>query len=346
MTKNRAELIGGIKRMALDAAAILACFLVIGEIVFRMPFVPGLLRYEFDESLGWRLAPSQRGCLFLGGMSYLSPPIGINGDGFRNGPLDWKAPMVLCLGSSESLGAGVEDGEVWTSQLTALTGDGGMGGAVAVNASGPGYGPYQSRIVLERFLQKKRPEMAVVRVSLGDRNFLPPTPKELADLKDKEKTKRIVHSLSAFLPFLVNKIEAQKISIAGVFAAGASEVYSRGNETAEIGGQMWDRHREHWRAMAERCGRDSVPLIFLIDDPLDTEAGRSLQSRFEEAFAGAGKTQVMRLDGTSFGLAGSTPDERRAEYRERFTLLNDPHANAVKHSLLARYIFRDPRFRR
>ncbi|MDQ3000588.1 MAG: hypothetical protein M3Y08_04930 [Fibrobacterota bacterium] len=329
------------KRWAFQGLMILACFLIIGEIAFRLPYVPGLLRYEFDAQLGWRLVPDQKGCLFLGGMSYLSPPIGINQDGYRNSSLDWNGPMVLCLGSSEALGAGVKDNEVWTAQLTTLLNqDEATSGTVSVNAGGPGFGPYHSRILLERFLDRKRPEAVVVRVSLGDRNFLPPSPHTIVDMERSAERKRIIQSLSRFLPFLVNKLEAQKIAIAATFQGDTKDPYAGSQEGAFTGEAMWERFRAQWSSMAQLCAMDSVPLTFVIDDPLETEAGARLRGLFEESFATQPLVGIQHFGEASFGLGGGSADERRKHYRERFTLKNDPHANREKHDLLARFVLR------
>jgi hypothetical protein len=334
---NRRRALAEIQLWARQGLIILAMCFLIGEIIFRLPWVPGLLSYEFDENLGWRLSPAQRGCLFMGNLSYLSKPININGEGYRNGALDWKAPMVLCLGSSEALGTGVADDSTWTARLSVLL-QPGLPGGVAINAGGPGYGPYHQLIRLEQFMRLKKPALVIARVSLGDRNFMPPSPTELAELKAKSKRNLSIRSISHFLPFLFNKMQAQVLAIQQIFrGTDHTQAYGAEPEMAESGTKMWEKQNGYWKGMGADCARQNIPLVFLVDDPLDTEAGRTLEDSLRNEFRSA-SFQILRLDGGLFRLNGNSPDEKRMDYKKRFTLTNDPHANEMKHAILAEFL--------
>lgn len=322
---------------AWQGCLIIALSLLIGEAVFRLPWVAGILAYEYDGKLGWRLAPGQRGCLFMGNLSFLSPTIGINEDGYRNGKLDWNSPKVLCLGSSEAMGMGVEDNEVWThrmeERLRPL-----LPGVEVVNAAGPAYGPFHSGVVLERFLARKVPHLVVVRVSLGDRNFQPPSFEELERLRRKsERTQRIL-AVARYLPFLYNKIQAQMMAIRDVFPKkGNAPATGTRADRADAGISMWNAQREHWRAIADTCTSRSIPALFFVDDPLDTEAGEVLTARIRDNITGPG-IAVEHLGSKWFELRATDLLERRREYGARYTLARDPHSNPAKHERVAAFI--------
>ena len=102
---------------AKNFSIIIIIFYVIGEIVFRMPGTLNLMNYDFDPELGYIMTPGQRNSMGLANFSKLSPPIFINQDGYRNKSSNYSDTVVIALGSSEVLGAGVEDDETWSYLL-------------------------------------------------------------------------------------------------------------------------------------------------------------------------------------------------------------------------------------
>jgi hypothetical protein len=321
----------------LAGALILLLAFLMGEAAFRLPWMDGLLAYEYDEELGFRLASTQQGCLFMGDLSFLSPSIGINEEGYRNRPPDGKSPEVLCLGSSEALGTGVEDTAVWTYRVEERL-KSGFPALKVVNAAGPAYGPFHCQVILKRFLRRRTPALVVVRVSIGDRNFMPPTPEEMAGFRKGSEWKRRVRALSRFLPFLVNKAEAQVLAIKDVFRwKDSGQPYTGEAEQADMGTRMWGAQQRYWRAMAETCALRSVPLIFFVDDPLDTDAGKTLEELIRNNLSRPA-VRVERLGSDWFDLDTGTPEHRRNEYRMRYTLVQDPHANRAKHERVAAFV--------
>ena len=326
-------------RIFVHLVLMLFCFLIIGEVAFRLPNSPGLLRYQFDDELGWRLAPNQKGCLFLGGLSFLSPPITINNNGSRNLASDTSNITILAIGSSEALGLGVSDEDVWTAELSKIIKDKSTKTISVTNASGPGFGPYQHAILLKRFLKIRKPILAIVRVSVGDRNFFKPTETEFKDLKAKENFKEVAQKLSRFLPFLLNKIQAQVLAIKAIFAKESKDVYAENSEGEFPATQMWERNFKYWKSMSEACEQNSIPLIFLIDDPLDTKGGKKIFENFKANFSANSKTKILKIDGSLFSLENAEESNRRKEYLSKYTLGKDPHANAAKHKVMAQFIW-------
>lgn len=313
--------------------------LLAGEAFFRIPAAGRQVVYDFDPELGKRLAPSQTGGMWVGNMAFLSPPMTFNSEGFRNPETSPGARAILCLGSSETLGSGVEDTEVWTSPLTdslsVLAGT----RLWALNGGNPGYGPFHSSVILERTLAKRALDLVVVRISMGDRNFIRPDSVRIADYKrTMERNARIKH-VTLFLPFLIDKTRAQWASIKAVFSISKAEkVYARENETREGAARMFRRQEQYFARMAEMCRAAGVPLLFAIIDPIGTEAGSELRERFAAAFGGGSGAHVLLIDNAHFGLTEGDQEERRKAFLKAYTLVVDPHANAAQHAIIARAI--------
>jgi hypothetical protein len=331
---------GGIRRFLLQGVLAPGCLLLaIGEGFFRSPFAGKQAAYAFDPVLGERLAPSQSGRIWLGNKAFLSPPITLDAEGFRNPPVPPTAPAILCLGSSEALGTGVSDSEVWTARLAdTLTASLGRP-ILALNGGNPGYGPFQVSVLLDRVLAARRPELVIVRVSMGDRNFHRPDSLQVEAYRHSIERNRKVKAVTLFLPFLLDKASAQWNSIQGVFRFGGGKaVYSRENETREGAARMFAAESVWYDTMAAACGAARVPLLFAIMDPLGTEAGRELRDRFVSRYGDAGAVRVVLLDNGPFGLDQADPEDRRKAFKRAYTLGVDPHANALQHAVVARFL--------
>ena len=66
---------------------------ILGEAYMRLPFVARQLEYGPDREFGGRLAPDQRGFVWLASMSLASPTITLNHDGHRGRDTDWSKPV-------------------------------------------------------------------------------------------------------------------------------------------------------------------------------------------------------------------------------------------------------------
>src|SRR4029453_15402832 len=123
--------------------------LALGETYMRLPFLLPRLEYEPDRELEARLAAGQRGYLLLANMSMRTPPISVNREGHRGPEDDWRRPVILVVGDSEWLGAGVEGDEAWPPVLERAPKPPPPPEPVhVVNASQPGFGPYHEAVVI------------------------------------------------------------------------------------------------------------------------------------------------------------------------------------------------------
>jgi len=315
-------------------------FLLIGEITFRLPSAPQLIRYEFDEELVFRYAPNQTYTEFMGNYSIEIPPITIDKFGFRNRPIDWNRPIILALGSSEVTGPGLKYDEIWTSLLTQLLDNGTKDTPLVVNTGVGGYGPYHQSVVLRRFLEKhKKPLLVIVRVSIGDRLFMPPTPEQLKITKTL-KIKKLIKETSKFLPFLFKKVIAQIYAIKSTFSVNREDkVLSREYEKVEAAEKMWDQHEAYWVEIVNLCRKYNAPILFYIADHYDTPSGSRLFEKFKEGFYGSPFVSVFKIDQKHFGLFDKWLTDRRNKYKTCYTFGYDPHANSLQHRIIADSLF-------
>ena len=329
-----------VKRKAILICFIGVLFLLIGEIAFRLPSAPHLLRYAPDKELGFRYAPCQTYSGFMGNYSVQTPPITIDENGFRNGPIDWDRPIILALGSSEVNGPGLVYEEIWTSRLTKLLSKDSNTGPLVVNAGVGGYGPYHQSVVLRRFFEgQKRPILVIIWVSIGDRLFFPPTPHELRTTKSS-RTKTFVYNYSDFMPFLYKKITAQLYAIKNSMSINRKDkVLSPEYEKVDAAEKMWKRHKAYWEKNASLCGENNATVLFYVSDPYGTPGGKRLFEIFKTHFKNRQFVSVFIMDERYFGISDRDLDRRREKFKKQFTLGYDPHANCLQHKIIADTLF-------
>jgi hypothetical protein len=331
-------------RQAMTLAAVGLTVLVIGEVWLSMPAAPKSIAYVFDEELGHRYAPNQMPSPRpLGLFAIEAPPMVIDAEGFRNGEVDWTRPVVLALGSSEVVGPGVAETDIWTARLSGLLSrDSGMPVTV-YNAGTAAYGPYHSSVVLRRIVEElgRKPALVIVRVSLADREFVPWTREQLSQERVNKERRDFIKRYSVFVPFLLAKAQLQVNSI----RAAVTSLFSRSttaapaNNQADMAESMWAGNRDYWQQMAA-LGRDHrIPILFVVSDPYGTEGGARLFRALSEALAQEACASVWLMDHEAFGLTDSHVSERQQAFARRLTLGYDPHANALQHRIIAQELF-------
>lgn len=333
-----------ILRQAMTLAAVGLIVLVIGEVWLRMPAAPKSIAYVFDEELGHRYAPNQMPSPRpLGLFAIEAPPMVIDAEGFRNGEVDWTKPVVLALGSSEVVGPGVAETDIWTARLSGLLSrDIGMPVTV-YNAGTAAYGPYHSAVVLRRFVEElgRKPALVIVRVSLADREFVPWTREQLSQEQVNKERRDFIKRYSVFVPFLLAKVQLQVNSIRAALTSLSSHRTGAApaDNQAEMAESMWARNRDYWQQMVA-LGRDHhIPILFVVSDPYGTEGGTRLFRALSEALAQEACASVWLMDHEAFGLTDNHVSERQQTFARRLTLGYDPHANALQHRIIAQELF-------
>ncbi len=322
---------------------VLLIVVVIGECWLRLPDAPRSMEFVFDEELGYRYAPSQVAATRVLGMFGLETPrMGIDEYGFRNGRTDWAQPVLLALGSSEVVGPGLRDEEIWTARLARLLSDWSGEKVGVYNAGTGGYGPYHASVVLQRFINRQvKPSVVIVPVSLGDRGFLPPGEDEVEREKNEKRRRDLIRKYTLFLPFLYNKAELQFESIRGILSLRKEGgVFGADGETTAAAEEMWSRNKEYWVKIATVCEQLRIPVLFIIYNPYGTPGGDSLFSIFSAHFGRSPCKLVSMLGPSQFGLRQSDVSDRRNAFREKYTLRYDPHANSLQHEIIAKELAR------
>ena len=313
--------------------------LALGETYMRMPFLVPRLEYMPDRELDARLMPGQRGYLWLANMSMRTPPISVNREGHRGAEDDWRRPVILVVGDSEWFGAGVEDEEAWPRVLERrLNTPPRVPPVHVVNASQPGFGAYHEAVVIDRALTRHRVDALIVRVSIGQRNFLPvPETERDARLAAAER-RSTLRRWSRFLPFLANKLEAQLPSIRSAFIPAALRRRGRsGDEFSErVGRAMATSAMPWWLRIRERAEATGTPVLFVLHEPIPSPATDALDVALKSLAERHPLAHIVRLGPEVFGLDPTEPvDELRRTLRTRLTVGRDPHANPLQHRLIA-----------
>ncbi len=318
--------------------------LLLGEVYMRLPFVLPRLEYEPDRELDGRLAPRQHGYVWLANMSLQSPAISINREGHRGVDREWRRPTILVVGDSEWFGAGVDDDEVWTSQLESdLNSPSREKPVQVVNASHPGFGPFHQAMVIERLLARHAVDAILVRVSPGQHQFRPVPEGERDGRVAAAHRRATLRRWTKFLPFLVNKLEAQ---VPAIRAALTPHVLQRRREPGEglsvaVGRAMAAEAMPWWQRMADHAEAKGAPLVFVVHDPVSAPAAAPLEAALRSVAAAHRAAHVVRLGPEAFGLDPTAPtDQLRRALRTRLTIGLDPHANVLQHRLIAQALGR------
>ena len=320
----------------------LLMFLAIGEMWMRLPFIPQRLEYEPDRELDGRLAPNQRGFMWMGEMSLRSPLITINSAGFRGAETDWNPPVILSLGGSDSFGSGVEDNEVWTAVLqNKIQEISGFEPVQVLNAAHPGHGPAHHLVRLERILKNQNPSTVIVRISVGMWNFRTPLESEKDRKVKMAETRKKIKKYTKFLPFVYNKLQMQLPSLRKAIKPKIvrQKTHPRKVFTTEFGETMWGKNDLYWKAMIDLLKPLDVPLVFCLWDIRSTNSAGVLRSRLEKMCADEGFGSVLYLGPESLGLNTFEKKYRETIFRERYTLRLDLHGNPLQHRAIARESF-------
>ncbi len=319
--------------MALAVICVVLCF---GEVQTRLSFLTPRLEYQADRELTGLFRPNQCGYLWMANQSMKTPPMTVNPDGHRGESTDWTKPTILALGSSEAFGTGVADDEVWTYLLEDNLRQASLEMEV-VNAAGPGMGAYQQDVVLKRLLLAgKKPELVLVRVSIGDRGFGPiPEERRMAVFQASLKMKRI-REFTTFLPFLRNKLVSQLPSIRSACrpSIGRRRTPSVYHDTGDAGQEMVANSRQFWESMIGRAAAVGSQIVFIVHAPHGYHSSQVLYENLMILCTQHESAFVLQLGPDTFGMEGIPVSRRGSYFHERFTLVRDPHANARQHKLI------------
>lgn len=315
-------------------------FLLLGEGWMRAPFLVPRLEYEPDKELGGRLRSDQVGYIWLANHSLQSPPVTINADGFRGSDVDWSRPTVVCIGNSDGAGMGVEDDEVWSSVAQVLLRDR-QPLLQVVNASHPGHGPYHHAVRLDRILEARTPVAIVVRVTMDDDSFGPLSEDEQLARRQASERSRKIRRVTRFVPYLVNKLQAQLPSLKGSLAPWwlfRTPPAPRDVSAHEAGERFWERDHAYWERMGSVAADRRIPLVFLVHAPYQRPSDAALSARLSSLAGSSPHLHVLLVGAQDFETDQMSREDRRESFIRRFTLRRDLHGNAAQHRVIGRKV--------
>lgn len=320
---------------------------LIGEAWTRLPWTPQSIQYVYDEELGHRYAPNQIASSRLLGLYGIdSPSIHIDGRGFRNANFDWSEPVVLALGSSEVLGPGNAEEDIWTSKLSDSLSQAESRKVIVYNAGTAAYGPYHSAVVLQRFLEDHlSPALVIVRVSLTDSDFIQPTREQLLEEKERKAQRDLIKRYTVFASFLYAKLKLQVESLKRLQSFVWQGMTAKDGYSVQAAEAMWAANKDHWSRIASLAMDQKIPVLFVIADPYGTAGGAWLSDALQENVAYDSCVIVWRYATEPFSLYQQDLRERQRVFKERYMLSHDEHANALQHQIIAtelgRYVQRN-----
>ena len=313
--------------------AILA--LAMGEVYMQATFLPSIF-YQFDSELEFTYVPDQKSIVWQGNYSVPSPPIRINSNSNRGSETDWSKKMVVALGSSEVMGPGIEDEQTWSANLEQiLRENAGNDSIEVVNAGTGGYGPYHHSVAFERILENHDIDSAIIRASVGDRNFGPPK-----HISRKGSLHKFLRDHTVFIRYLINKTNAQVRLIKRSFVPFPfrKKVNSAHTRTLKLAEKMWSENESYWMRAIEAAIHSEVKLVFLIVNPTNSDGESYLARRLSELCKTLRYGVVLEIGPQPFGLEDVPPSDRKKVFERNLTLGYDPHGNPKQHEVIAESI--------
>ena len=99
--------------------------------------------------------------------------------------------------------------------------------------------------------------------------------------------------------------------------------------------KIGNRFRREVKAFA---AEHEVPILFYLHDPTDLPGSAVVRDRLRALAQTYPAVHVFRLGSEAYGLRGASAEEVFRDYRARFTLPHDPHANALQHDLIGQTV--------
>lgn len=321
----------GLRRIPMMAVTFIV-LMVMGEGYMRAFFLPSTF-YEPDAEIRHTYRPNHQSITWQGNYSVASPPMSFNSEGHRGGETDWNQKTLVALGSSEVMAPGIEDEETWAAQLEKLLRENGDDQTIeVVNAGIEGHGPFHHAIMFDRIIDKHNIDTAIMRASVGDANFSPPTGEA-----SKSALRRFLRDKTMFVRFLVNKSQAQiePVRHATVPFPLRTQKQRKDPQHLERAKKMWTAYEPYWTRAVESASEKGVRLILLVVNANDWEGEAYLADKLKSLSQDKPNVSVLVVGPEKFGLDGLPVEQREADFKRDFTLQIDPHGNAKQHRIIA-----------
>jgi lysophospholipase L1-like esterase len=311
----------------------IAVALALGEAGARLAGYRGLELYQPDRQVGWVLQPNQTTVTRVG-----HRPVQINGDGFRDDPLERQKPpntvRIFALGGSTTFGWGVSEEETYHQVLEHMLNDnarvaGDPTRFEIVNAGVIGYNSWQVARLMGRIVQRYQPDGFLVAYTFNDAwnpvGSLNPQERDrmLAGVRRKNLLRR-----SALFNWLVD-LRARRLARRAEHGALGDELaVAQTGDSAATPAEL-AAYRATLDSMVALAQRSKLSLGFTV---LAARGQQSPGARQATMFAAAARAHLPAVDLIeTFGSAN--PDSTY--------LPNDAvHPSVYGHALIARQMYR------
>ena len=307
------------KKNALLVIASLIVALLFAEVALRVldPVRPAD-RVEFivDQETYWRVRPNQtdRG----------QPAITVNAQGFRDiedvGPVQQGQRRIFSLGDSYTWGFGVSDGETYASQLETLS----EGRLNVINGGTPGWGTFQFRVRLERWLDELDPDVVVVFLNTADILRQPySNPEREREFLRRSALRNTIRRFSKIITVSVRLVERYQLQRQNRKVANAVPMGDAGGGVRpELYARLLEADKQRLAEMVALTRAKGASFVLVVWPQRIPETDAFLAAMRE--FAEAQSIQYVDLSST---LQDNSYDE--------YTLPFDHHPSAFGHRLIA-----------
>ena len=303
---------------AITAIVSLGLALIGAEVVVRIVDPvrpPDRVEFMVDQEAYWRVAPNQR--------DPRPPAVSVNRQGFRGDhDIGDKQPgraRVLVLGDSYTWGMGVGDDETYSAQLEAMS----DGRLEVINGGTPGWGLFQFKVRLDRWIDKLDPDFVVVLINTADILRQPYASKEAeAEYLRQSALRNRIRNISKLVTVTYRLYEKLQLQHQNRQVANAVAMDSAGSVRPELFDKLLERdvaRLREMKALSDEHGARFVLAAWPQRVPMTPAFMKAMQTFAE----------------TSGAIYVDMSDTLAHHQFDEYSLPNDHHPNPFGHELLA-----------
>jgi lysophospholipase L1-like esterase len=279
---------------------------------------PDRVEYQVDPDLYWQVRPNQS--------DNRPPATNVNSLGFRSarevGAKDPARRRVFVIGDSYTWGWGVADDKTYSAQLESLS----EGQLEVINGGTPGWGIFQFRAQLERWIEPLAPDYVVVLINTADILRQPyPTEAEEQEFLRRSALRNRIRNLSKLVTVTYRLIERSRLAAQNQAVANAYAMDQQGSVPAGTFARLLDADLARLKDMARIASEGGAKLV-LVAWPQEVPMTPAFLSAMS-SFAAANGVAYIDLSAT---LAMYEPKE--------YSLPNDHHPSEFGNELIARQL--------
>jgi len=307
------------KKNVLLVVASLVVALLIAEVALRVldPVRPAdRVEFMVDQEAYWRVRPNQadRG----------QPTVTVNAQGFRDiedvGPPENGQRRIFSLGDSYSWGFGVGDSETYASQLEEMS----QGRLDVINGGTPGWGAFQFKVRLERWIDELDPDVVVVFLNTADILRQPySNPEQEREFLRRSALRNNIRRFSKIITVSYRLLERYRLQQQNRQVANAVPMGNAGSGVRpELYARLLEADTQRLAEMVALTRARGASFVLVAWPQRIPETDAFLEAM--QAFAESQNIQYVDLSSTL-----------QANSYDAYTLPSDHHPSAFGHRLIA-----------